>query len=161
MILTLHCDRAAVEWLGGCKNLYCMGLRLCDCGCLQHLGMVRGAQGWDRLRNRPTIQKPEIQKDTSVKMEETCLVHWGLCYLSYYYDLAKEHRKKHLLIKITELARQSSVDNQKVPTAEESHWHKAFVTLKSHFIELEKKCPEALMQLSHKVEVTKYCGIEK
>lgn len=65
------------------------------------------------------------------------------------------------LLLIVLQARQSSVDNQKVPPAEESHWHRAFVTLKSHFTELEKKCPEALMQLSHKVEVTKDCGTEK
>lgn len=58
-------------------------------------------------------------------------------------------------------ARQSSVDNQKVPAAEESHWRDAFVTFKSDFIELEKKCPEALMLLSHKVEVTKECSTEK
>lgn len=58
-------------------------------------------------------------------------------------------------------AGQPSVDNQKVPAAEESHWHDAFVTFKSDFIELEKKCPEALVQLSHKVEVTKDGSIEK
>lgn len=65
------------------------------------------------------------------------------------------------LMLIVQQARQSSVDNQNVPTAERSHWHNAFVTLKSDFIELEKKCPEALMQLSHKVEVTKDCSIKK
>lgn len=62
---------------------------------------------------------------------------------------------------IVQQAGQLSVDNQNVPTAGESHWHNAFVTLKSDFTELEKKCPEALMQLSHKVEVTKDCSTEK
>lgn len=45
---------------------------------------------------------------------------------------------------IVRQAGQLSVDNQNVPTAGESHWHNAFVTLKSDFTELEKKCPEAL-----------------
>ncbi|KYO25947.1 hypothetical protein Y1Q_0003730 [Alligator mississippiensis] len=56
---------------------------------------------------------------------------------------------------IVQQHRHSSVDNQNVPIAEEAHWHDAFVTLKCDFTELEKIHLEALLQLSHRVYVTK------